>query len=348
MSKKKEEMCGGPISKRQKVVAASSVLDRVVKLNNGIEMPMVGIGTYKMKEGEVSTCVNAALAYGYRLIDTAYVYGGGKTESVIGKAIKKIDQQPFIITKHWRAFHGYEETKECLRTSLKRLDVDSVDLLLMHWPGPGYSAMGRSKARIEAEGIQCYFKKGHENIENLRLETWRAMEDELLAGRCKAIGVSNFSADHLTKLLAWPELRFKPALIQIELHPYLQQRDLINICKEHDIVIQAYASLGGQDSSAKDWTKLKQPALLEHPLITKLANKYSVDSAAILLAWALQHDIAIIPKSRSPSRIHANAQQLDSFQLSPDELSSIDDLNLDGMTGRLCWRRDELRNLDFD
>ena len=124
------------------------------------------------------------------------VYGGGKTEPQVGKALAK-EKSIFIITKQWRGFHGHAETTKCLNQSLSRLEVDKVDLLLMHWPGPGYSAMGRSKERIAKEGIECYFKKGHEDIAAVRLETWRAMEDAYLAGKCGAIGVSNFSAGHL-------------------------------------------------------------------------------------------------------------------------------------------------------
>ena len=155
-----------------------------------------------------------------------------------------------MTTKQWRGFHGYDETMKsvffktfprfcrCIKQSASRLD-GRIDLLLMHWPGPGYSAMGRSKAKIEAEGIQCYFKKGHEDMEKVRLETWRAMEDAVEAGLCKSIGVSNFSASHVRKLLAWPQLRIKPVVNQIEIHPYHQQRELVALCKSEGIVVQA-------------------------------------------------------------------------------------------------------------
>ena len=242
-------------------------------------------------------------------------------------------------------FHGYEETTKCLAQSLRRLGVDKVDLLLMHWPGPGYSAMGRSKERIRKEGIECYFKKGHEDIAAVRLETWRAMEDAYLAGKCRAIGVSNFSADHLSKLLTWDKLRVKPAVNQIELHPYLQQKDVVKLCEDEQILVQAYASLGGQDTVAKHWGELEQPPLLEHPAVLKAAKAKDVDPSAVLLKWALQKGFAIIPKSRNPSRIKQNTN-LD-FVIDEADMTAIDALDLGGMKGRLCWRKDELRDLDF-
>lgn len=307
---------------------------------------MVGFGTYKLKEGEVATATRAALDAGYGLVDTAYVYGGGKTEALVGKAL---NDSLFVITKQWRGEHGYDATLKCLETSLKRLGTDSVDLWLMHWPGPGYSAMGRSKKRIEEEGIETYFKKGHEDVANIRLETWRAMEDAYETGKCRAIGVSNFSADHLRKLLAWKDLRHKPTVNQIEFHPYLQQTELVKLCQDNDIVVQAYASLGGQDTKPKDWQTLGQPALVDHPLINDLAANYSVSRAAVLLRWALQKNVAVIPKSKSAQRIRQNAIDLDTFTISEPHMAQIDNLNLgDAMEGRLCWRRDEMRLLDFD
>ena len=315
------------------------------ELNNGLRMPVLGYGTYKLKEDQVGGCVRKAVDVGYKLIDTAHVYGGGKTEPAVGKALSK-DKGIFIITKQWRGFHGYAETKKCLDQSLKRLGRSKVDLLLMHWPGPGYSAMGRSKERIAKEGIQCYYKKGHEDIAALRLESWRAMEDAYLAGKCKAIGISNFSESHIRKLLDWDQLRVRPSVHQTELHPYLQQRGVVALCEKEGILLQAYASLGGQDTKDGHWKALKQPALLDHPAVLKAAKAHSSSPACVLLRWALQKGWAVIPKSSSKTRIAANVA-LD-FSLSSDEMAALDALDLGGMKGRLCWRRDELRDLEFE
>lgn len=337
-------------SKRRKTsgdeVPLPAMLAQEIELSNGVSMPQVGFGTYKFKEAEAGAAVGAALRSGYRLVDTAHVYAGGKMESVVGRAVAKHRSSGspiFLVTKHWRGFHGYEATQECLAQSLRRLGVDSVDLYLMHWPGPGYSAMARSKARP----IQSYFKKGHEDMASLRLETWRAMEDAYLEGKCRAIGVSNFSADHLRKLLAWPSLRVRPAVNQIEVHPYLQQREVVQLCREERICVQAYASLGGQDSSKRDWDHLGVPPLLEHPAVLAAATAHQATPAAVLLRWAIQHGYAVIPKSRSQARIAQNAN-LDHFALTDADMAALDALDLGGMKGRLCWRRDELRNLDFD
>ena len=311
-------------------------------LNNGVKMPVVGFGTYKLKEGEAGSAIKHALAAGYRLLDTAHVYCGGKMEPIVGKAKT---EDVFLITKQWRGFHGHAETTKCLNQSLSRLKVDKVDLLLMHWPGPGYSAMGRSKERIAKEGIECYFKKGHEDIAAVRLETWRAMEDAYLAGKCGAIGVSNFSADHLRKLLDWEDLRVKPAVLQNELHPYLQQKDVVALCAEHDILVQAYASLGGQDSAAKHWAELDRPPLLEHPAAAAAAKAHRATPAAVLLRWAVQKGYAVIPKSRDKGRIRANTEL--GFVLDDAEMAALDALDLGGMKGRLCWRKDELRMMEF-
>ena len=311
-------------------------------LNNGLAMPVVGFGTYKLKEGEAGGAIKEAVAFGYGLLDTAHVYCGGKMEAIVAKATRP---GVFVTTKQWRGFHGYAETTKCLAQSLSRLKVAKVDLLLMHWPGPGYSAMGRSKERIAKEGIECYFKRGHEDIAAVRLETWRAMEDAYLAGKCGAIGVSNFSASHLRKLLDWKDLRVKPAVNQIELHPYLRQRDVVALCEEESILVQAYGSLGGQDSAAKHWAELDRPPLLEHPAVLAAAETRGKPPAAVLLRWAVQKGYAVIPKSRDKKRIRENADL--AFALDDGEMAALDALDLGGMKGRLCWRKDELRDLDF-
>ena len=172
------------------------------------------------------------------------------------------------------------------------------------------------------------------------------MEDAYLAGKCKAIGISNFSESHIRKLLDWDQLRVRPSVHQTELHPYLQQRGVVQLCEKEGILLQAYASLGGQDTKDGHWKALKQPALLDHPAVIKAAKAHSSTSACVLLRWALQKGWAVIPKSSSKSRIEANVA-LD-FSLSSEEMAALDALDLGGMKGRLCWRRDELRDLEFE
>lgn len=352
---------------------------RAFALANGVSLPAIGFGTYKLKGPETGKAVRMAIDAGYRLVDTAHVYGGGKTEGFIGKVLKgqggrnktasqsstarskrprpskeaaavsgeSNDGGLFITTKVWRGSHGYAETTACLNTSLRRLGVDKVDLVLMHWPGPGYSAMGRSKERIRREGIKCYFKKGHEDVASLRLETWRALEDAHLSGKCRAIGVSNFTVSHLKHLLGWEGLRVSPVVNQVEMHPYYPQTELRAFCRDHDICIQAYASLGGQDTSSAQWDRLGIPPLLQQPAVLRAAEAHGKPAASVLLRWALQQGVAVIPKTRDQARVVSNLQAASSFSLTEEEMAALDGLD-QGPKGRLCWRRDELRMLHFE
>jgi diketogulonate reductase-like aldo/keto reductase len=199
---------------------------QIKALKGTIGMPRVGFGTYRFKNGTAQRAAAEAVKSGYRLLDTAYCYGGEKTEGELGAAIKAAASQGvprselFVTTKHWRAFHGYAETCRCLDTSLKRLGLACVDLYLIHWPGPAYTVMGKSKTVMEAwkrgETVSIV-RKGHDrgSMKALRAETWRAMEDALKLGKCRAIGVSNFTVAHLEALketaTIWP-----PAVNQVQ------------------------------------------------------------------------------------------------------------------------------------
>jgi diketogulonate reductase-like aldo/keto reductase len=221
-------------------------------LANGVILPWVGYGTYKLGKERARECTLEALRRGYRCIDTAFIYAGETTERNVGLALqdaisKKIlkRENVFIITKHWRAYHGYDLTNECLSKSLKRLQVDSIDLWLMHWPGPAWNTMNRRNDVIAEKGPWAYAKQSEEEMPHFRAETWRAMEDAVVAGTVKAIGVSNFTIKHLERLketaTMWP-----PAVNQVEFHPLYPQEELLEYCAKEGIIVQAYASLGGQ------------------------------------------------------------------------------------------------------
>jgi len=331
------------------IAPAEDGLHACVKLRNGVLMPWTGFGTYGLKDAQARSAPASALDVGYRSLDTAFVYGGEKTEAQIGRVVSGSPlgrDQLFVTTKTWRKFHGYEPTLKNLETSLKRLQMDYVDLWLIHWPGPAYSTMHRKKSVIEEHGIEHYFKQGHgwDEMPKLRAETWRAMEHALAEGKCKAIGVSNFTVAHLQELAKTAVV--KPMVNQVELHPYYTQRDLVEYCEKEGIVLQAYASLGGQDAGKGKLEALGGP-LMHHETVVGLATKHGKTPAQVLLKWALQQGIAVIPKTVSKSKMEVNAGTLDpGFTLEEKEMEMLTAMDK-GTQGRLCWKNDPLRDLAF-
>jgi len=226
--------------------------------DGAVHMPWVGFGTYKL--GQTAQQATAeALRCGYRHIDTAYIYSNERTEAEVGKALagafaegdgRLQRQDVFVTTKHWRKFHGYEASLGCLERSLKRLQLEHVDCWLMHWPGPAWSTMSRRGDEVAADRWHyAVAGQGEHEIQALRAETWRAMEEALRVGKARSIGVSNFSVQHLEALkrsaAVWP-----PAVNQVECHPLYPQADLRRYCAREGIVLTAYASLGGQVTTA--------------------------------------------------------------------------------------------------
>ena len=299
---------------------------------------------------------------GYRHIDTAFIYGGEKTETEVGDALTSPDcpvprSEIFLTTKQWRAHHGYDNTMVCLEISLKRLKTPYVDLYLIHWPGPAYNTMARSKDAMakSPDGPFIFAKNGHErpNMVELRSETWRAMEDSVFSGKCRSIGVSNFAVHHLEALRKsariWP-----PAVNQIELHPYNPQTKLVEYCRKNGILVEAYASLGGQDSGKKTWKELGGQ-LLERPELIEIAEKHKKTAAQVLLRWATDQGYAVIPKSTQLKNMKENleAVSMEFWQGGLDEMDrkAMASLNLSHSGSeavRLCWVRDPLRKLDFE
>lgn len=310
---------------------------------SAVLLPWVGYGTYRLGRNAQSA-VHAALQIGYRHIDTAFVYGGQTTEIQVGNALrdsfrqKICDRQDvFITTKQWREYHGYDESLKCLEMSLERLGLDYVDMWMMHWPGPCWESKARQSKegdgdkRIEEENdTWSRAKPGmqRDEIASIRAETWRAMEDAYRSGKARSIAVSNLTIQHLQTLkqtaTLWP-----PAANQIELHPYYPQRELVEYCKREGIVVQAYASLGGQDGTKAKWKKLGGK-LLESPPVIEASNNLSsvrrpITPGQVLLRWALQSDVAIIPKTICPVRMRENSELFD-FELSNDVMDAISNL----------------------
>jgi diketogulonate reductase-like aldo/keto reductase len=265
-------------------------LNSAIYLSSGHTMPLLGFGVYQNRTAKPS--VLEAFRAGYRHVDSAQVY---RNEDHVGAAVREsgLDRSDvFITTKCTSNTHGYEPTLKGVDESLKKFGFDYVDLFLIHDP---YSGTER------------------------RLATYKALQDARAAGKIKTVGVSNYGVKHLEEIKnAGFEM---PAVNQIELHPFCQQRPIVAYCREHSIVVQAYCPIvrGKLDDQA----------------ITELVEKYSRDPAQILLRWSLQSGYVPLPKSATPSRIHSNTELYD-FSLGEADMLKLDNLDK-GKAGAISW-----------
>ena len=373
------EPSSGSSFRETTAVDAKTLNDGVLLPNSdNVILPWIGYGTYKLKHEIARECTLEAMRQGYRGIDTAFIYGREKTEKEVGLAIQDAIQEGVVerkdlcvITKQWRKYHGYEPSMECLRLSLKRLQLEYVDLWLMHWPGPAWSTMNRRNDMIAEHGPWYYAVHSKEEIPEARAETWRAMEDAYKEGKVKAIGVCNFTIRHLERLKKTAKI-WPPAVNQIECHPLFPQRDLLEYCAKEGIVVQAYSSLGGQDAGKKFYRALypltKGQKAKDHavtslsstPPVLALAKEVDRTPAQILLRWALEQNLALVPKTSTKERMIENSEALQ-FSLTKQQTSKLDEEIQEALAkaaaaegvevksmARLCWRNDPLRDLDFD
>lgn len=270
-------------------------------------MPAVGYGTYKLKAGDAKDCVQAALHAGYRLFDTAAVY---ENEKDVGLAIKESGLERsdvFLETKVWRSSHGFDRTLKACKQSLKKLGVEYIDLYMIHWPGCKTGWPLAKGTTCPKDWTPAMRNKG----------TWRAMEQLYEEGKVRAIGVCNYSVRHLKELLK--TCRVKPMVNQVEFHPKLVQSELLEFCKKEGIVVQAYASLGsGDKGNPQEFFNLLP--------VAEAAKAHRRTPAQVLLRWALEKGLHIIPKSCSIDRMVQNASIFD-FSLSKAEVNAIDKCN---------------------
>lgn len=243
-----------------------------LELNNGNKMPVFGFGTWQLSEGrEAVDAITTVLEAGYRLIDTAKIYGN---ERSIGEAINASGiprEEIFVTTKLWTAEQGYDSALTAFDESLQRLGLDYIDLYLIHWPG-------------------------HDS--GRRLDSWRAFEEIQANGRVKNIGVSNFMVNHLHELAA--KSNTVPSVNQIEFHPFIydKQAPVLEYCAKHNIVVEAYSPLA-------------RGRKVDDPRIGTIAEKHGKSNAQVMLRWALQHKTVPIPKSSHPGRIKENLDVFD-------------------------------------
>ncbi|MFD8157482.1 aldo/keto reductase [Streptomyces malaysiensis] len=261
-----------------------------VTLHTGLEIPQLGFGVFQVEDEQTTSAVLSAIEAGYRSIDTAAIYGN---EAGVGRALATSGvprEELFLTTKLWNADQGYDSTLAAFDTSLAKLGTDYVDLYLIHWPTPARDRY---------------------------LDTWRALEKLLADGRTRAIGVSNFQPAHLERLLDHSGVI--PVVNQVELHPYLQQRELRAFHAQHDIATEA-------------WSPLAQGALLQDPALDAIARRHGRTPAQVVLRWHLQLGNVVIPKSVTPARIRENIDVFD-FTLTAEDIEAINALDRGQRTG---------------
>ncbi|PPK48261.1 aldo/keto reductase [Clostridium algidicarnis] len=263
-------------------------LTKSFKLNNGIQMPCLGFGTFEIeKDDAIRASILEALNVGYRHIDTASMY---KNEEGIGNAIKESDvlrREIFLTSKVWNGDHGYDSTLKAFEASLKKLKTDYLDLYLIHWP------------------------------KNLNKETWKALErlyDEKLI---RAIGVSNFKVHHLNEIMR--KANICPMVNQVEFHPQLQNKEVLDFCLKNNIQVEA-------------WGPLMQGEVFSIDLMKDLAIKYNKTISQITLRWDIQMGVVAIPKSVTKSRIKENTEIFD-FEISLEDMEKIASLNKEKRIG---------------
>jgi diketogulonate reductase-like aldo/keto reductase len=269
----------------------------LLTLNNGVQMPALGLGVYQSPPAETAAAVAAALVSGYRLIDTAAFY---QNERGVGEGVRHsgLDRSGvFVTTKLWITDYGYDQALRAFDASMSELGLDYLDLYLLHWPTPS-------------------------NFANA-VAAYRAAEKLLKEGRVRAIGVSNFNPHHLQDLMAQTEI--VPALNQVEIHPFFAQPEIRAANARLGIVTQSWSPLGGVFiNHPRDPSAITR--VLDHPQLNEIAARHNKTPAQAVLRWHIQHGLAVIPKSVNPARIAANIDIFD-FALTAEDMTAIDALS---------------------
>ncbi len=282
---------------------------KVLDLSGGGGMPVLGLGTWKAAPGEVGGVVTDAIDAGYRHLDCSPIYGNEKELGAALAATTLPREDLWVTSKLWNDRHARGEVIPALRETLADLQLDYLDLFLIHWP-----VAHRRGVVFPQRADQMV------SLDELPLtETWAGMEDAFDAGLARHIGVSNFSTAKLRVLNE--NARVRPEVNQVELHPFLQQAELVEYCREQGIAVTAYAPLGSQDRSAAPRPG-SGPDLFTHPVVTDIATRRDLTPAQVLLAWALKRGTSVIPKSANPERLRENLAAAE-CDLSTSDMSAL-------------------------
>ena len=285
--------------------------------NNNDKMPILGLGTWKSEPSEVGKAVQEAIRIGYRHIDCAAIYGN---EAEIGKALEEIMQaglvkrdELWITSKLWNNAHARAEVPIALKKTLADLRLDYLDLYLIHWP-------------VATRPDVVFPKKADDffSLAEMPLhETWAGMEDCVESGLIKHIGVSNCSIKKIEELSS---AKIRPEVNQIELHPYLQQEEMLSYCNVNNIYLTAYSPLGSGDRP--DGMKAaNEPSLIENPVVGKIAQAHGCSAAQVLLRWAIERGTSVIPKSTNPGRLAENLEAAN-LKLDNQEMAELAKLEM--------------------
>ena len=291
---------------------------KMLQFANGDSMPILGLGTWNSSPGDVYKAVKEAIRAGYRHIDCAAVYGN---EAEVGEAISDSIKEGlvsrdklWITSKLWNNSHAPGDIQPALEKTLSDLQLEAVDLYLIHWP-----------VLIRRELVYHNSGKDLIALDEIPIsETWGILEDLADKGLCNHLGVSNFSIAKIKTLLE--TARRVPEMNQIELHPYLQQPHMLEFCQANNIHLTAFAPLGS--ANRPDRLKVEnEPVLIEDPVVNDIAGKHQASPAQILIAWSMHRNVAVIPKSVSPARIKENLEAVN-ISLSESELAALKALDL--------------------
>ncbi|MEO9964659.1 MAG: aldo/keto reductase [Reichenbachiella sp.] len=286
-------------------------------LRNGDQIPALGLGTWKSEPGEVYKAVRTAIKVGYRHFDCAYIYqnekeiGAAFHDSIMTGEVNR--EELWITSKLWNTHHQETDVEECLRITLESLQLDYLDLYLVHWP-----VAQRKDAIFPQDGADLV------SLTEISLEeTWRGMEGVLNANLTRHIGVSNFSKAKIE----WvnQSAQNKIEVNQVEMHPLLQQSELLEYCLKEDIIVTAYSPLGSRDRAAEMKAE-NEPDMFEIPEVIEIAKKHDCSVAQVLLAWAVNRDTVVIPKSTNEGRLRQNLEAAE-MKLSAEEMTTINQLD---------------------